>query len=57
MLDYSSILPLAFVDATPYTLITKTKSNQSQGREGNTFKGPTFLSHVWVQMGGSALEA
>ena len=46
MPQYSSILPSVFVNEAPRALIDKTKSNQSQEREANTFRGPTFLSRV-----------
>ena len=53
-----SFLPSVFVNGAPCALIAKTKSNQSQGREGNTFKGSIFLPmsrYRWE--GGSVLEA
>ena len=46
------ILPLVFVSGAPRALIATTKNNHPQWAGGNTFKGPTFLSHVYAPMGG-----
>jgi hypothetical protein len=40
------LLDSVFVNGAPLALITKTKSNQSQGWGGDTFECPTFLPHV-----------
>ena len=52
---YSFILPSIFVNGALCALIAKTKGNLRAG--GKTFRGPTFLPHVYVLMGGSVLEA
>jgi hypothetical protein len=41
---YSFILPSVFVNEAPRALTTKTKSNQSQGREATLSKSPTFFA-------------
>ena len=54
---HSSILRSIFVDAaSPHALIAKSKSSQSQGAGGGTFKCPIFLPCVEVLMGGSGLR-
>ena len=49
---YSSILSSVSVNEAPHALIAKAKKQPITRVGGDTSKGPAFLPHVYVPMGG-----